>query len=105
MRIFFKSLGLNFHKKSIETKALKSRNLMAHSSIDTSMNEAEILMLLKKTVRLTRAYETLFNRVMLKILGYNGKYIDYYTFGHPALELSENIKANDKMEGPESSEQ
>ena len=92
MKIFFESLGINFDKKSIENQALMSRNSMAHSSTEKSIDE------IKETIRLTRAYETLFNRVMLKILNYKGKYIDHYTFGHPALELSENIKVSDNVE-------
>lgn len=85
LRIFFKSLGFNFDNKSIENKALKSRNIMTHSTHGTKEED------IPDTIRLTRAYETLFNRTLLKILSYSGKYIDYFTYGHPERELHENI--------------
>jgi len=71
---------------SIEKKAIKARNKMAHSSMG-SISEEKI----RKTIRMTRAYETLFNRILLKILSYEGNYIDYYTFGHPNRKINESI--------------
>ena len=47
---------------------------MAHSS-SKNIDENKT----KELIRLSRAYETLFNRVFLRILSYNGNYIDYYT--------------------------
>lgn len=85
LKIFFKALDFDIHKKTVENEALLSRNLMAHASLDNS--DVQV----KKAVRLSRAYETLFNRTLLKILGYQEKYIDYYTHGYPEKEINENI--------------
>ena len=71
----------------IERKAIKARNKMAHSSIGEITDEE-----IKETLRMTRAYETLFNRVLLKILSYNGEYVDYYTLGYPNRPINEPIQ-------------
>ena len=77
---------LKFKVDKIERKALKARNKMAHSSLgEISMDET------KKLIKLTRAYETLFHRVFLKLLNYNGSYIDYYTIGHPRRHIDDPI--------------
>jgi hypothetical protein len=84
LEMMFEILTLPVDK--IERKAIKARNKMAHSSLgDISMDE------IKETIRLTRAYETLFHRIFLKILCYNGQYIDYYTLGHPKRNINEPI--------------
>ena len=70
----------------VEREAMKARNKMAHSSFGKIDREEAI-----KLIRLTRAYETLFHRVFLKILGYNGEYIDYYTLTHPTRNINEAI--------------
>ncbi len=85
MRLFFSHLGFNFDKKSVENDALRSRNTMTHSS--KSVTDEQI----PQAVKMTRAYETLFNRSFLKVLSYTGKYIDYASYGHPERELTENI--------------
>lgn len=77
---------LNIQIGKIERSALKARNKMAHSSIENDNIED-----IKATIRLTRAYETLFHRVILKILSYDGDYIDYYTFGHPSRNIDDYI--------------
>lgn len=84
LQMMFEIINLPVDK--IEHKAIKARNKMAHSSLG-EMSEDEI----EETVRLTRAYETLFNRILLKILSYNGQYIDYYTLGHPNRNIDEPI--------------
>jgi len=86
LSLFFNSLDIILEKNSIENEALKSRNKMTHSSSSIDSDDKA-----KQAIRMTRAYETLFNRTLLKILGYNGKYIDYYTIGHPERNLSDNI--------------
>ncbi len=50
-------------------------------SFDKSTNEGMI--------RATRVYQTLFHRIVLKLLGYDGTYIDYGTLGHPSRDISE----------------
>lgn len=84
LEMMFEILNIKIGK--IERNALKARNKMAHSSIENDNIED-----IKATIRLTRAYETLFHRVILKILSYDGDYIDYYTFGHPSRNIDDYI--------------
>ena len=84
LKMMFEIIKLRVDK--IEEKAIKARNKMAHSSIGNISDEE-----IKMIVRMTRAYETLFNRILLKILSYNGNYIDYYTIGHPTRSIDEPI--------------
>lgn len=70
----------------LERKAIKARNKMAHSSLG-EIDDDEI----KETTRMTRAYETLFHRLVLKTLGYKNNYIDYYSFGHPSRNIDTPI--------------
>lgn len=86
---FYSAIGLEIGE--IEKKALKARNRMAHSSV-TSMNEDQI----RETIRLSRAYETLFNRTLLKILGYDKAYIDYFSDGFPVRHLKSAIPKKEK---------
>ncbi len=72
---FFFSL-LELQRSKVEKKALQKRNSMAHGGSD-----AESMAEVKKLILHTRAYETLFHRVFLRILGYTGYYIDYYHDG------------------------
>jgi hypothetical protein len=85
LEMMFEIIKLPIDK--IERKAIRARNKMAHSSLGEISDEE-----IKETTRLTRAYETLFNRILLKILSYNGQYIDYYTFGHPNRNIDEPIR-------------
>lgn len=66
-RIFFKEIGLITGDK--EEEVLKCRHTMAHPE-KVSYEELE------KMRKCTLAYETLFHRVFLKVLGYNGNYVD-----------------------------
>jgi hypothetical protein len=79
--LFFTSINLPTSK--IEKKALQSRNSMAHGGADIkTMAEA------KKLILNTRAYETLFHRVFLRILGYGEYYIDYYLSGTKSKKIT-----------------
>lgn len=91
LQLFFNSLDMNIDKDSIENEALMSRNKMTHSSsgID-SIKRA------KAAIKMTRAYETLFHRTILKVLNCDGGYTDYYTIGHPERKLSDNIEKQDE---------
>lgn len=80
----FEIIGLKVG--GVERKAMKARNRMAHASLG-DVNDKEI----QELIRLTRAYETLFNRFFLKTLSYQGQYTDYYTFGHPFRNIEEEI--------------
>lgn len=70
----------------LEKEALKARNLMAHGTMKTLDYERY-----KEIIRKSYAYRTLFHRVILKILSYNGEYIDYYTYGYPSRNIDDPI--------------
>lgn len=77
--------GINLSRSELEEKAMRQgRNKMAHSTLDFS-NEA----VMREMYILTKVYETLFNRIFLKILGFEGMYIDYSTFGLPEKHINE----------------
>lgn len=84
LKMMFEIINLPIGK--IELKAINARNKMAHSSLGAISDEE-----IQETIRLTRAYETLFNRILLKILSYNEQYTDYYTLGHPNRHIDEPI--------------
>jgi hypothetical protein len=76
---------INLPINKLEEEAIRTgRNKMAHSTVDFS-NEEES----RKMYILSKVYETLFNRIMLKILGYEGMYIDYSSFGLPERHINE----------------
>lgn len=54
-----------------EKKASLYRNKMIHDAMDLEKID------IRELVRLTYAYRSLFHRIMLKLLGHSGKYIDY----------------------------
>jgi hypothetical protein len=84
LEMMFEILELPIGKT--ELRAIKARNKMAHSSIGKfSLDE------IRDSIRLSRAYETLFHRVFLKLLSYSGNYIDYYSLGHPQRPIDEPI--------------
>jgi hypothetical protein len=77
-------LGLDIG--TLERKAISTRNKMIHSTITTNGQEQ-----LEELIRLSFAYRTLFHRVILRILDYSGKYIDYATEGLPERAVEEAI--------------
>lgn len=84
IQMFFELSGLPIGK--VEDEAMKARHAMAHvGGVILSDTEA------KESIRKTRAYETLFHRILLRLLGYEGKYIDYYMKGHPLRMIEERI--------------
>jgi hypothetical protein len=83
--LFLEALGITIAKNSKENKALQARNVMAHSSIE---NDDESI---KKYLMLTHAYTSLFHRILLKIMGFDGSYVDYSTLGYPERKMSENL--------------
>ena len=77
---FFAELGLPVSKA--EKDAIQSRNRVVHGGgLDESMWD--------DYVEKRKTYQTLLNRVILKLLGYEGLYIDYGTVGFPQRALSE----------------
>jgi hypothetical protein len=85
IKMFFKDIDFNITSDTIESKAINARNKMVHNTL--SYNDDEI----KEYIDLTKVYQTLMNRVFLKIIDYSGKYIDYYTIGFPERKIEENI--------------
>ncbi|MDD4497058.1 MAG: hypothetical protein PHV51_02725 [Methanosarcinaceae archaeon] len=75
--LFFEEIGLK--TGSIEKRAMKARNSMAHGD---KGNDKLIEM-----IKSTYAYETLFHRVFLKVLGYEGNYVDRSTIGYPEKHI------------------
>lgn len=69
----------------IENSAIRSRHKMAHGDIKSNDE------MLKEMSRNTLAYETLFHRVFLKILGYNGYYIDRSTLQFPNRHINTQL--------------
>lgn len=72
MELFFKSINLTIG--SLEKKAMRARNIMAHGSITGSDNDK-----LQEYAKLTQVYQTLFHKVMLRILNYDEHYVDYHS--------------------------
>ncbi len=79
---FFEELGLPIGPA--ESSAMKARNPMAHGS-STLLDRSK----LQEMVDATLAYRTLFNRVLLKLLGHEGGYVDYSATGWPERPLEE----------------
>ncbi|AKB22008.1 hypothetical protein [Methanosarcina sp. WH1] len=78
---FFQEIGLNIG--SFESGALTARHPMAHGDKGNKGNNEEF-----EEMRInTYAYQTLFHRVFLKILGYEGKYVDRSVIGFPEKHI------------------
>lgn len=71
---FFSDISLNIGK--VEKIAMRSRNAMAHGSSSDYTDDK-----FDEVVRIKWAYQTLFERVLLKILGFTGNYIDRSSTG------------------------
>ncbi|HEY5327391.1 MAG TPA: hypothetical protein VIJ27_10365 [Mucilaginibacter sp.] len=85
IKLFFTHLKFNFNSKAIENQAMQARNAMTHGPLDSEDKEV------KKYIKLTHAYESVFHRVLLRVLDYEGDYIDYSAAGHPSLQMEENL--------------
>lgn len=68
----------------VERRAIRMRNLMAHGS-SVVFDETEY----ERMIHDTLSYRTLFNRILLKILGYEGYYKDRSVRGWPERPLDE----------------
>jgi hypothetical protein len=86
MEYFYSSIELSIGKK--EKSAIALRNKMTHSYRDYSNEETA-----HQDVVYTRIYEMLFNRTILKLLGYNEYYIDYSLQNCPLKHI--NIPAHE----------
>ena len=74
INFFFDEIGLKIG--DVEKTALNYRNKPAHGHTITE-NNVETL------VKMTNVYHTLVNRTILKILGFEMEYIDFYLPGYP----------------------
>jgi len=81
-KIFFKEI--NLPTGPVEKTVIDSRHKMAHGG---SLEGAE----LRKYILISRAYQTLISRVVLKVIGYSGKYIDYSTYDFPERNINEPL--------------
>ena len=79
--LFFELIGLEIG--TAEKEAIKLRNKMTHSRIDYSEQDKA-----HDDIVSTRVYQALFNRTLLRILGYDGYYIDYSTKGLPLKPIT-----------------
>ncbi len=79
LRAFFDEIKLTVGKR--EKAALDARHRSAHGA--GAEEELENL------ARFGNAYRTLFDRVFLRLLGYEGRYVDRTTEGHPLRDLSD----------------
>ncbi|PTT01900.1 hypothetical protein DBR11_06290 [Pedobacter sp. HMWF019] len=70
INFFLSILGLDIEKQ--EKAAINLRNKMTHGNRNYSNDKT-----VNEDVVLSRVYHVLFNRIVLKILGYDGYYIDY----------------------------
>lgn len=86
LKLFFQHLKFDFKSKDIENLAMQARNAMTHGPLETTDEE------IRKYLKLTHAYESVFHRVLLRVLNYKGDYIDYSAAGHPNLSIDENLR-------------
>jgi hypothetical protein len=78
---FFEEIGLLVGE--IERKAIKLRNAMIHDKHGSTDSELEEIYFYSKV------YRSLYNRVFLKLLNYDGNYIDYTVHGFPEKHISQ----------------
>jgi hypothetical protein len=79
VRAFFDEIDLPIGRA--EAGAMRARNGPAHGGVSSGAN-------LNELVRHGHAYRTLFERTFLRMLGYEGMYVDRTTLGHPSRSLS-----------------
>ncbi len=82
---------LNLETGKAEKEAINLRNKMTHSKRDYTDDDVAFDDLI-----LTRVYQVLFNRILLKIIGYSGYYIDYSMKGCPSKPIDMKAGEIDK---------
>lgn len=85
LRFFFNEIGLKIG--NVEEQTIKARNSMAHGD---KINDEEMT----KMLNLTYSFQTLFHRVLLMVLDYDGNYIDRSTYGWPEKNITEPLGGN-----------
>jgi len=86
LKIFFNELNMNYERDSIEAKAILARNLMTHQKLET--DDYDELLKIKK---LSDAYISIVNRVILILIGHEGYYVDYSKEGERYLRIQQNL--------------
>ena len=87
LRNFFVELGVKIGPR--ERAAIKARNAPAHGG--SAASDAELGAMHDHG----RTYQVLFERVFLKVLGYEGQYVDRATVGFPLRNLDEPVGGHD----------
>lgn len=82
LKFFFLEIGLPTGENEI--KLIKERNAMVHGD---SINSETII----KAINVSQSFQTLFNRIILKILGYDDVYTDYSLLGYPDKNINEPL--------------
>ncbi len=82
--LFFDEIALPIGE--VENRAIKARHPMAHGSSEI-LDPANYQKMLNDTL----SYETLFNRVLLKLLEYEGNYVDRSAKGWPERPLNQPL--------------
>lgn len=82
IEFFFQEIGIPLTE--FEKDILSRVNHYRHGG---SSNASQ----LKNLILAIRAYETLYHRALLKIIGHTGTYIDYSTYGFPTKSISESL--------------
>jgi len=77
---FFEEIGLRVG--DVERAAIRARNTPAHGGISAGADQ-------RKFIRLGNAYRALFERVFLKMLQYDGGYVDRTALDHPIRHIDE----------------
>jgi hypothetical protein len=88
---FFEGIDLVIGKK--EKEALRARNFSAHGSFGGNIVDYE------EQFMTSQVYECILVRVVLKLLKYEGSYIDYGTLGYPEKDIN-NPSGSDSGENP-----
>lgn len=73
--------------------AIKARNSPVHGGLKGGADQRELL-------RHANAYRVLFERTFLKMLDYNGRYVDRTTLGHPSRPIAEPEGGEDVSPDP-----
>ena len=79
LRFFFEEIKLHIDEQ--EWNSINARHDFAHGRIDFDSVD------LKSLINKSQTYETLFHKIILKLLGYSESYIDRSTIGFPDKKL------------------
>lgn len=83
VEFFLEEIGLKIGE--LERRAIHERNKMIHGSLDDDEEAID------KVALLTKVYKTFFHRVLLKVLDYQGTYIDYSILGWPKKNINQVV--------------